>query len=91
MTTKTLRPDVAVVVLTRNAGRLWPEWIGAIQQQTVVAGRYLVIDSQSDDATVALAHAAGMEVESIHPVSLIMAVRVNGRWNYALMRSWWCF
>lgn len=67
MTTKTLRPDVAVVVLTRNAGRLWPEWIGAIQQQTVVAGRYLVIDSQSDDATVALARAAGMEVESIHP------------------------
>lgn len=67
MTTKTVRPDVAVVVLTRNAGRLWAEWIAAIQQQTVIAGRYLVIDSQSDDATVALARAAEMDVVSIHP------------------------
>ena len=27
MTTRIERPDVAVIVLTRNAGRLWPEWL----------------------------------------------------------------
>lgn len=61
------RPDVAVIVLTRNAGRLWPEWIKAIQQQTVQAGRYLVIDSLSEDHTAELAAAAGLEVQRIHP------------------------
>lgn len=66
--TKTItRPDVAVIVLTRNAGRLWVDWITAIQQQTVQAGRYLVIDSQSEDRTVELAVAAGLEVQCIHP------------------------
>lgn len=67
MTTRTLRPDVAVIVLTRNAGRLWPEWLDAIQQQTVEAGRYLVIDSMSADHTAELAQAAGLEVLHIHP------------------------
>jgi rhamnosyltransferase len=62
MTIRTHRPDVAVIVLTRNAGRLWPEWLQAIQQQSVEAGRYLVIDSMSSDHTADLAHAAGMEV-----------------------------
>lgn len=61
------RPDVAVVVLTRNAGRLWAEWIKAIQQQTVRAGRYLVIDSTSEDHTAELAQAAGLEVHRISP------------------------
>lgn len=61
------RPDVAVIVLTRNAGRLWPEWLKAIQNQTVQAGRYLVIDSLSSDHTAELAAAAGMEVQRIHP------------------------
>lgn len=67
MTTKISRPDVAVVVLTRNAGRLWADWIKAIQQQTVQAGRYLVIDSLSEDHTLELALAAGFEVQRIHP------------------------
>ncbi|SDZ74309.1 MAG: glycosyltransferase family 2 protein [Candidatus Thiothrix putei] len=67
MTTIISRPDVAVIVLTRNAGRLWPEWIKAIQHQTVQAGRYLVIDSMSDDHTADLAVAAGLAVQCIHP------------------------
>ncbi|MBU0655683.1 MAG: glycosyltransferase [Gammaproteobacteria bacterium] len=67
MKNKISRPDVAVIVLTRNAGRLWPEWISAIQNQTVEAGRYLVIDSASEDHTAELARAAGMEVQSIDP------------------------
>lgn len=61
------RPDVAVIVLTRNAGRLWPEWLKAMQGQSVQAGRYLVIDSMSTDHTAELAVAAGMEVIRIHP------------------------
>lgn len=67
MKTITERPDVAVIVLTRNAGRLWPEWIKCLQNQTVRAGRYLVIDSMSTDHTTELAVAAGLEVRLIHP------------------------
>lgn len=67
MITKTLCPNVAVIVLTRNAGVLWSDWLVAIQQQTLQAGRYLVIDSSSEDQTVALAREAGLEVYSIHP------------------------
>jgi len=67
ITTKIHRPDVAVIVLTRNAGGLWAEWLQAIRQQTVQAGRYLVVDSHSGDRTVALALAAGLEVQHIHP------------------------
>ncbi|MEB4590990.1 glycosyltransferase family 2 protein [Candidatus Thiothrix sp. Deng01] len=67
MKTITERPDVAIIVLTRNAGRLWPEWINALQNQSVRAGRYLVIDSMSADHTAELAAAAGMEVVRIHP------------------------
>lgn len=67
MTTRIKRPDVAVIVLTRNAGKLWVEWLKAIHAQTVQAGRYLVIDSMSTDHTAALAAAAGMEVVQIDP------------------------
>jgi rhamnosyltransferase len=67
MTTIIERPDVAVIVLTRNAGRLWPAWIKALQRQSVRAGRYLVIDSLSEDHTADLAVAAGLEVQRIHP------------------------
>ncbi|MGB1255150.1 MAG: glycosyltransferase family 2 protein [Thiolinea sp.] len=62
MITTINRPDVAVVVLTRNAGELWPAWLAGIKQQTVKAGRYLVIDSASTDGTAEQAKAAGMDV-----------------------------
>lgn len=65
MIKKISRPDVAVIVLTRNAGALWSEWIKGIQQQTVQAGRYLVVDSSSTDQTAQQALAAGLEVYSI--------------------------
>lgn len=65
MQTKIMRPEVAVIVLTRNAGRLWPDWLKGIQQQTVQAGRYLVVDSESTDHTVALAHAANLDVVTV--------------------------
>ncbi|HPE61898.1 MAG TPA: glycosyltransferase [Thiolinea sp.] len=65
MRTTINRPDVAIIVLTRNAGELWPAWIRGIKQQNVQAGRYLVLDSSSTDATVSLALEAGLEVYSI--------------------------
>lgn len=61
------RSDVAVVVLTRNAGQLWSSWIKGIQSQSVQAGRYLVIDSASTDGTAEQAIAAGFDVFSIDP------------------------
>lgn len=67
MTTIINRPDVAVVVLTRNAGKLWSSWIKGMHQQTVRAGRYLVIDSASTDGTAEQAMAAGLDVFSIDP------------------------
>ena len=67
MTTSIFRPDVALIVVTRNAQQWWPDWIRGIQQQTVRVGRYLLIDSSSEDQTTALATAAGFEVVSIDP------------------------
>ena len=61
------RPDVAVIVLTRNAGQLWSQWLLGIHQQTIQAGRYLVIDSCSTDGTAEQALAAGLEVYSLEP------------------------
>lgn len=61
------RPDVAVVVLTRNAGKLWPAWIKGMHRQTINAGRYLVIDSASTDGTAEQAVAAGFDVFAINP------------------------
>jgi len=65
MIKKISRPDVAVIVLTRNAGALWSQWLAGIQQQTIQAGKYLVVDSSSTDQTVEQALAAGLEVYSI--------------------------
>lgn len=65
MLIKIYRPDVAIIVLTRNAGELWPQWIKAIQKQTILAGRYLVIDTESTDHTVALASQAGFEIYQV--------------------------
>ncbi len=65
MIKKISRPDVAVIVLTRNAGELWEQWIEGVQRQTIQAGRYLVVDSSSSDQTVQQALAAGLEVYSI--------------------------
>jgi len=59
------RPDVAVIVLTHNAGELWPQCLAGIAQQNLRAGRYVVMDSSSKDNTVPLAMAAGFEVYSL--------------------------
>lgn len=65
MIIKKRRNDVAIIVLTRNAGGLWNRWIQAIKQQTILASKVLVIDSSSEDQTVAIAKQAGLEVFSV--------------------------
>lgn len=61
------RPDVAVIVLTRNAAPWREAWLAALNGQTVRAGRYVVVDSLSEDGTAEWAAAAGLEVHLIHP------------------------
>lgn len=62
---KHYRPDVAIIVLTRNAGKLWNDWIAAIKQQSVRVGKYLVIDTESHDGTAEKAQMAGFDVVNV--------------------------
>lgn len=56
---------VGLIVPTLNAGKLWESWLKALAQQTLKPDRLLVIDSSSDDNTVALARTQGFEVQVI--------------------------
>lgn len=52
---------VGLIVPTLNAGNLWSQWLDAVSQQTYPIHRKLVVDSSSDDDTVALAADQGFE------------------------------
>ncbi len=52
---------VGVIVPTLNAGEQWQAWLDAVLSQTYPIHRKLVVDSASDDNTVALAAAQGFE------------------------------
>jgi rhamnosyltransferase len=54
-----------LVVPTLNAGKLWPQFIAAVQKQSSIDLRVLVIDSGSTDGTVELARQAEFEILSI--------------------------
>lgn len=56
---------IGLIVPTLNAGELWPAWLEAVSQQTYPIYRKLVVDSSSDDNTVALAVAQGFETITI--------------------------
>mgnify|MGYP002361221819 FL=1 len=56
---------MGLIVPTLNAGELWPAWLEAVSQQTYPIYRKLVVDSSSDDNTVALAVAQGFETITI--------------------------
>jgi len=57
-----LQYKVGLIVPTLNAGSLWESWLKAFEQQTRKADYLLVIDSSSNDDTVALARGHGFEV-----------------------------
>lgn len=57
----------ALIVPTRNAGRMWPDWLLRLKNQTLQPDRILVIDSSSSDETVSLALEAGLAVDIITP------------------------
>jgi rhamnosyltransferase len=61
------RADVALVVLTLDAGEPWREWLAALGRQSVVPGQFLVIDSRSGDRTVELAREHGFRVHEVDP------------------------
>ncbi|BBA36240.1 family 2 glycosyl transferase [Methylocaldum marinum] len=56
---------IGLIVPTLNAGALWPSWLTAFERQTRRPDRLLVIDSSSDDDTVALARSYGFGVHVI--------------------------
>jgi rhamnosyltransferase len=60
-----IRPAVALVVPTLNAGAVWKGWLEALGAQTLRPDRVLVVDSTSSDATVALSRSAGCCVQVI--------------------------
>lgn len=60
-----LRPDVALLVPTRNAGFLWRDWCEALRRQTVKPGWALVADSESRDATPLIAARYGLQVTRV--------------------------
>lgn len=58
------KSKIGVIVLTRNAGETWVQWLNALQQQR---GQYhcLVIDTSSADNTVEHAKRFGLQVHII--------------------------
>jgi rhamnosyltransferase len=56
---------VGLIVPTLNAGKLWEFWLNAFEQQTRKPDYLLLIDSSSNDDTVALARNRGFEVQII--------------------------
>jgi len=52
----------SVIVPTYNPGVLWDSWIKALEQQSMQPEKVLVIDSSSDDETVARSRQAGFDV-----------------------------
>jgi len=55
----------AVILPTLNASRCWAAWLRGFLTQTTLPNKVLVIDSSSDDNTVALAQSAGFETRVI--------------------------
>ncbi|MES0873931.1 glycosyltransferase family 2 protein [Sinimarinibacterium thermocellulolyticum] len=58
-------PSFAVVVPTLNAGDAWLQWWQALQRQTLQPTRVLIVDSESTDATPAIALAHGAQVVTV--------------------------
>ena len=58
-------PRVSLLVPTLNAGPAWSTWIEALSAQSRRPDRVLVLDSQSNDATVEQAQRAGFEVATV--------------------------
>ncbi len=55
----------AIVVPTLNAGTVWSEWLRALAVQTATPSAVLIMDSESTDNTVALAHEFGHQVMTV--------------------------
>ena len=58
---------ITLIVPTYQAGAVWPEWLAAIKMQTKQPIQIVMVDSSSDDHTVALARNAGITPVIISP------------------------
>jgi rhamnosyltransferase len=56
------RSQVAVVIPTCNAGKVWPALNAGLRMQGLAASQVLIVDSSSDDGTRDLARAEGYNV-----------------------------
>ncbi|MDD1620194.1 MAG: glycosyltransferase [Methylococcaceae bacterium] len=56
---------VGLIVPTLNAGKLWESWLDVFEQQTRKPDYLLLIDSTSNDNTVAMARSRGFEIQVI--------------------------
>ena len=53
---------ISLIIPTLNAAEYLPKLIDILERQTLKADEIIVVDSQSDDETVALAKEAGWKV-----------------------------
>ncbi len=61
-----IKLKVGLCVPTLNAGERWSTWLDALKEQTFSLDQILVIDSMSDDNTVALAESYGINCVKIN-------------------------
>ena len=57
--------QVAILIPTLNAGNQWQPFIEAVNQQSLIPAKKIIIDSGSSDNTAVLAREAGFKVVSI--------------------------
>ena len=57
-----LQPEISVVIPTLNAAGWLPAQIGALRMQSLPPAEIILVDSQSDDGTPALAEQLGCRV-----------------------------
>jgi len=74
------RPEVSVVVCSRDGARTLPVTLAALRCQTIDPGRFevVVVDDGSSDETAAIARAAGAEVVRLSPSQGLAAARNAG-------------
>jgi GT2 family glycosyltransferase len=69
---------VGLVIPTLNAGKRWMATLSAVEGQSLVPGRNLIIDSESTDQTAGIAESAGFEVKTIR----------RSQFNHGGTRQW---
>jgi GT2 family glycosyltransferase len=78
LTEKERPKRIGLVIPTLNAGERWVASLSAVEGQSLVPERILIIDSESTDQTVRTAESAGFEVKTIQ----------RSQFNHGGTRQW---